>query len=62
MPVLCRDGSDPKNPTRTGEIYVIPEMYAAWMFGNHRLYFVEESLAKKLNLQNLNMEGKKNLH
>lgn len=54
MLIVCRDGSDQKNPFRTGQIFVINEKAAQRIFNveiiKHRAAFIEHSVAIKIGL------------
>jgi len=52
--VVCKDGSDQKNPYRTGEIHVLKEEAARRLFdnlGTSRVAFIEESAARKVGIE-----------
>jgi hypothetical protein len=61
MLIVVKDGSDPKNPYRTGEMHVIKEEAAARMFNDPNLLkmragFVEECVVRKLGFPIPNKE------
>lgn len=59
--IVCKDGTDQKNPYRTGEQHVVTVEAAERIFSDslkgHRVLFIEETVARTLGLPIPEMKG-----